>query len=296
MPDGKALRIASLLGLTEAHVTTLARVFGRMDYLKEKHVSSETVVRELRLEQGAELAKVVLRMGDHSGYDYMTFTEFIISCWTLCTHNSKMLPRFAMSLFDLDGSGDLSAAEIAFVGYLLWNFNPSPGVTQAMHDLEKTDDLLVNLDEYCDPLSPHSSESLALHAVEMQLALMTGTLGMRDWTELARLRRQTHGAKSVFQALKLSRGERRVLRRAHLWTRLGLGWCRASSSVVVRRRRRRARRWRTSTTCTRRRKRRCASVCVWLSAPLLCCTLLSYFGYPFLPPSLHPYTMPHPPS
>ena len=50
VPDGKALQIAEQLGLTVGQVNILARVFGRLDYLKEKHVSSETVVRELRLE------------------------------------------------------------------------------------------------------------------------------------------------------------------------------------------------------------------------------------------------------
>lgn len=201
MPDGKAIRTAEQLGFSDGQVALLARFFGRLDPLKEKRVTNEAVVRELRLKQGKELAMVVFRMG---GHDHMTFTEFIISCFMLCTQNSKMMARLALSLFDLDGTGDLSAAEIAFVGYFLWNFEPSHGVAHAMQVLEKTNEQIVSLDEYCDPHSANHSDALTLHVVEMQLAFRTGTLGMRCWDQLTELRLKTHGSKSVFQILMLS--------------------------------------------------------------------------------------------
>ena len=201
VPTPKAITLGESLGLTIVQIHTLGAVFTSLDYLKDKHVFVVDVVEGLHLHGASELVKLVLRLHDRSGHDKMTFDEFLIAVWALCSLGKADLPRFCFSLFDLGGDGTMSSQEIAFFAYLLWNFSPSPGVEKLALDLQMQGEQNVSLDDFFT--SAVHSGMLFMQVVEMQLVFMSRTLGMGAWAQLADQRTRQHGHKSVFQILKV---------------------------------------------------------------------------------------------
>lgn len=131
-----ALVCAHKLGLSRTDVDKMWGAFKRFDLQNDGTVSINEFIVIGRLEQAEIFGKMAFRLWDNDCSGLLDFTEFMCSVWALASADHGNLAAFTHSLFDFDGSGDLDAEELAFIGNLIWQFRPSPGAQTAIAHLD----------------------------------------------------------------------------------------------------------------------------------------------------------------
>ena len=209
-----ALVIALKLGLSRIDVDRMWGAFKRFDLQNDGTVSiSEFIVVE-RLEQAEIFGKMAFRLWDDDCSGLLDFTEFMCAVWALASADHGNLAAFTHSLFDFDGSGDLDAEELAFIGNLIWQFRPSPGAQTAIAHLDKDHDGSVTRSEFIERVK-HSGVILQ-PAFEVLHFLQSFTLGIPRWESLSQTRRKQHGTNTIFEILHVDRLEEKRMKAASL--------------------------------------------------------------------------------
>ena len=102
------------LKLSGGELTCLAEIFREFDLDSSGEISISEFFKSLEL-KGTSFSERCFALFDYDKSGELDFREFTISLWNYCTADSYALISFAFDLYDLDGSGSISPAEMANV-------------------------------------------------------------------------------------------------------------------------------------------------------------------------------------
>lgn len=131
----------------------------------------------------------------------LNFNEFVVGIWNFCTFDSKLMVKFAFDLFDVDKSGDLSAAECDALVRMLYGErkNTDVDVASLIADMDTDGDGSVTMEELhnlCVSFKP-----LMKPAFDMQEQLRKKLIGVKFWKKKMKARVKEFELQSVEEIL-----------------------------------------------------------------------------------------------
>ena len=196
------LVLAHGLGLTQRDVNMIWQTFNAFDLDSGGTISINEFIVVGVLEQAEIYGKLIFRLWDSNASGGLDFTEFLCAVWSIASADPQQLAVFVHQLFDFDDDKVLDAAELAFVGNVLWGFRPSPQVSKAIARLDKNSDGAVSREEFVDKV--RSVATIMQPAFTFKLFLQEKTLGPARWEQLTEKRSKLFGTKSMFDIFALT--------------------------------------------------------------------------------------------
>ena len=196
------LVLAHGLGLTQRDVNVIWQRFKAFDLDSGGTISINEFIVVGVLEQAEIYGKLIFRLWDSDASGGLDFTEFLCAVWSIASADRHQLAVFVHQLFDFDDDKVLDAAELAFVGNVLWGFRPSPQVSKAIARLDENSDGAVSQEEFVDKV--RSVATIMQPAFTFKLFLQEKTLGPARWEQLTEKRSKLFGTKSLYEIFALT--------------------------------------------------------------------------------------------
>jgi serine/threonine-protein phosphatase 2B regulatory subunit len=187
--SSSSAQLAMQLGISDATLTKLERVFSAIDFDGSGEVDVGEFLAFFELKR-TKFSKRVFSVMDADGSGEMDFTEFLLAVWNYCTFNKYALIRFAFELYDADGSGAIDTDEMSNMLKDVYGKKALKSNKQAQFVLEKITilgeqsigDMEVAYPLFEDFCNKHPA--LLFPAFHLQLTLQTKIIGRRFWEGL----------------------------------------------------------------------------------------------------------------
>jgi serine/threonine-protein phosphatase 2B regulatory subunit len=152
--------------------------------------------------QSASFGEMAFRVLDTNSSGKIDFLEYMIAIWNFCSLSKESLSLFSFQIFDTDKSGILTSAEFRHMIDIIWGFNTSDHLEQAMKLLDKNKDGEVTLKEFLETI--RRTPVLLFPTFELQEKIRKSVLNPKAWTRISRDRTASFGEGSIFEIIEKS--------------------------------------------------------------------------------------------
>eukprot|EP00947_MAST-08B_sp_MAST-8B-sp1_P005148 g5148.t1 len=104
--------VLSALGLTRAQGAVFAHAFSEYDKRGDGSIDYGEFLATMRGTKSSKFSRRCFSLLDQDGSKSVTFSEFLVCTFLICTTPEEKLPYFAYSLYDTDRSGQLEKDEV----------------------------------------------------------------------------------------------------------------------------------------------------------------------------------------
>ncbi|KAG9403821.1 hypothetical protein AC1031_005314 [Aphanomyces cochlioides] len=133
------------------------------------------------------------------------FEEFVLSLWNFCSFTRESLVRYAFSLYDSDGSGDIDVDEAEHFVHEMWGDNwhsnkNAESIMAKLRAIAKANDGYIPIENFV--VFAHDHPLLMFPAFQIQHDMVEKILGEHFWTKIADQREKKQRTDKKFKTIE----------------------------------------------------------------------------------------------